>query len=83
MVTGVDDSGMEKMDNVFNKITKVMVESNSANVPALTAIADAVAPAAGGGGGAGEKRIELKVNERILGDVVVSIMEDRYDLTPR
>ena len=83
VVTGVDDSGMEKMDNVFNKITKVMVESNNANVPALTAIADAVAPAAGGGNGAGEKRIELKVNERILGDVVVSIMEDRYDLTPR
>ena len=83
VVTGVDDSGMEKMDTVFNKITKVMLESNNANVPALTAIADAVAPAAGGDGGGKEKTIELKVNDRILGDVVVNIMEERYDLTPR
>ena len=83
VVTVVDDSGMEKMDTVFNKITKVMLESNNANVPALTAIADAVAPAAGGDGGGKEKTIELKVNDRILGDVVVNIMEERYDLTPR
>ena len=30
-----------------------------------------------------EKTIELKVNDRILGEVVVNIMNERFDLTPR
>ena len=71
---------------VFDKIIQVSVESQVANVPALTAIAGAVGGqtgGAGGGGGGSKKTIELKVNERILGDVVVDIMNNRFDLTPR
>jgi hypothetical protein len=66
---------------VFDKIIQVSVESQVANVPALTAIAGAVGGQTGGadgGGGGGNKTVELKVNERILGDVVVDILKDRY-----
>jgi hypothetical protein len=58
-----------------------------ASVPGLDAIANIVvggqAGGADSGGGGNKKTIELKVNERILGDVVVDIMNSRYDLTPR
>ncbi len=83
VVTGVSDDGLEKMDAVFEKVTKVMVESNNASVPALTALAAAVAPAATGEQGGNNKKIELKLNDRVLGDVIVNIMKDKYDLTPR
>jgi hypothetical protein len=54
----------------------------------LTAIAEAVSPEAGGGGGnkaagGSKKNIELKINERVLGDVIADIMSDRYGLTPK
>ena len=60
-----------------------MVESNNASVPALNALADVIVPAATGEQRGSNRTIELKVNERILGDVVVNIMKERYDLTPR
>ena len=83
--TEVDQSQLENAQGVFDKIVSVMVESRTASVPALTELANAVgsAPAGGQADGGRERTIQLKVNERILGDVVVNIMKERYDLTPR
>ena len=79
----MDEAQLENAESVFDKVISVMVESNNASVPALTALADAVAPAATGEQGGSNKKIELKLNDRVLGDVIVNIMKEKYDLTPR
>ena len=80
----VSPANMKATMQVLDKMIDVQVAS--AFVPALTAIADSVmfgGDDTPGGERSSEKTIELKVNERILGNVVVDIMNNRYDLTPR
>jgi len=79
----MDQTQLENAESVFDKIINVMVQSNNASVPALTALADAVVPAATGEQRGGNRTIELKINDRVLGDVIVNIMKDKYDLTPK
>jgi hypothetical protein len=84
----VSPASMKATMEVLDKMIDVQVSSATANVPALTAIAEAVSPEAGGGGGnkaagGSKKNIELKINERVLGDVIADIMSDRYGLTPK
>lgn len=82
----VSPANMKATMQVLDKMIDVQVASAFANVPALTAIADSVmfgGDDTPGGERSSEKTIELKVNERILGNVVVDIMNNRYDLTPR
>ena len=79
----MDQTQLENAESVFDKIINVMVQSNNASVPALTALADAVVPAATGEQRGGNRTIELKINDRVLGDVIVNIMKEKYDLTPK
>jgi len=78
------------LDKVMKNVTKVLVESRTANVPALQAIAQAVTPqatggsaaaAAASGGGRQSKTVQLVLNDRVLGDVIVDLLNDKYDLT--
>ena len=78
--TKVSAEGIQNFTQISRRIVDVGVASTTANVPALNAMADAMT---GGGGDGQEKTIELKVNDRILGEVVVNIMNERFDLTPR
>ena len=79
VTTKVSDSEMQNVSNLMDKMIEVQTAGQFANVPALNAIAGAVNPAAAGGAQqGGKKTVELKVNERILGDVVVDILKDRY-----
>ena len=85
--TEVSASDVENVSKLLDKVVEVQIASMVASVPGLDAIANIVvggqAGGADSGGGGNKKTIELKVNERILGDVVVDIMNSRYDLTPR
>jgi len=87
--TEVGPLGLGALDSVMEKVVNVMVESRTANVPALQALASAVNPAAGAGAGGGapaggarqEKTVQLVLNERVFGEVIVDLLDDKYDLT--
>ena len=81
--TEVSSSDVEAVSAILDKVIDVQVASMVASVPGLTAIANVVSGGSDTGGGAGggggsKKTVELKINERILGDVVVDILKDRY-----
>ena len=86
----VSPANMEALDEALNKVVNVMVESRTANAPAIQALANAVAPSGGGGGGGGAaaaaaggttKTVQLVLNQRVFGEVVVDVLNDKYDLT--
>jgi hypothetical protein len=79
----MDKAQLESAESVFDKIISVMVQSNGASVPALNALADAVVPAVTGEERVGNKTVELKVDGRKLGEVIVNILADKYDLKPK
>ena len=78
--TQVSADGLENFTQISGRIVDMGVASTTANVPALNAMADAMTS---GGTDGQEKTIELKINDRVLGEVIVNIMKEKYDLTPR
>ena len=86
--TELTPAKVEALDQVMTKVVDVIVQSRTANAPALQAIAQAVTPAAAGAGGAAaarssQKTVQLVLNDRVFGDVVVDVLNDKFDLTMR
>ena len=80
VVSEVKGSEMEEVDKLLTKMVDVQMAGQFANVPALTIIADAMGFGGGDKQEKSKKTIELKVNTRTLGDVVVDILQDRYGM---
>ena len=80
VVSEVKGSEMEEVDKLLTKMVDVQMAGQFANVPALTIIADAMGLGGGDKQEKNKKTIELKVNTRTLGDVVVDILQDRYGM---
>jgi hypothetical protein len=83
VTTKTSPEQLEGLQGVLTQIAEVQMQSQFANPQAL----DAIAKLFGSGGGADanmstEKDVKLMLNERELGNVIVDVVKNRFDVTP-
>ena len=84
VTTEAPSDAFDNLDQVLTRIVEVQTKSATASVPALEAVAKAINPGTSKGKPAGaagtQKEIKLVINERILAEVVIDIVNTKFEV---
>jgi hypothetical protein len=82
--TNMDSSALENLDDVAKKVIEINASVSAGNSQNLEAMAKILGARRGAKEeGANKKQVILQLNQTKLGDVIVDIVQDRFDLTAK